>query len=109
MKNVLGYEMQIHMIQSCSLKVDFFWINRDQVSFEWFIYLLNELEQEQAEKGGEMERFLDLHLYMTAMKDYASLEAFGLQMALDSVYKKVRTKIHRFTPHGYKKISEILF
>ena len=54
-----------------------------------------------------MERFLDLHLYMTAMKDYASLEAFGLQMALDSVYKKVRTKIHRFTPHGQP--SEILF
>merc|ERR1712126_189866 len=44
-------------------------------------------ELEQAEKGGEMERFLDLHGYMTAMKDYASLEAFGIQMALDSVYK----------------------
>ena len=77
------------IIDSFLWKVDFFWINRDQVSFEWFIYLLNELELEQAEKGGEMERFLDLHLYMTAMKDYASLEAFGLQMALDSVYKMV--------------------
>ena len=69
--------------------MDFFWINRDQVSFEWFIYLLNELELEQAEKGGEMERFLDLHLYMTAMKDIESLEALGLQMALDSAYDMV--------------------
>ena len=77
------------LIDSFLWKVDFFWINRDQVSFEWFIYLLNELELEQAEKGGEMEKFLDLHLYMTAMKDYASLEAFGIQMALDSVYKMV--------------------
>ena len=69
--------------------MDFFWINRDQVAFEWFIHLLNELELEQAEKGGEMERFLDLHLYMTAMKDYESLEALGLQMALDSAYDMV--------------------
>ena len=92
MKNALSYKVRPHITHSCLLKVDFFWINRDQVSFEWFIYLLNELELEQAEKGGEMERFLDLHLYMTAMKDYASLEAFGLQMALDSVYKKVKFK-----------------
>ena len=76
--------------------MDFFWINRDQVSFEWFVYLLNELELEQAEKGGEMERFLDLHLYMTAMKDLASLEAFGLQMALDSVYKMVNLLLLMF-------------
>ena len=73
--------------------MDFFWINRDQVSFEWFIHLLNELELEQAEKGGEMERFLDLHLYMTAMKDIESLEALGLQMALDSVYDMVNLSL----------------
>ena len=73
--------------------MDFFWINRDQVSFEWFIDLLNELELEQAEKGGEMERFLDLHLYMTAMKDIESLEALGLQMALDSVYDMVNLSL----------------
>ena len=43
-------------------KVDFFWINRDQRSFEWFVQLLSELEIEQAEKGGAMERFLDMHM-----------------------------------------------
>ncbi len=43
-------------------KVDFFWINRDQRSFEWFVRLLSELEIEQAEKGGAMERFLDMHM-----------------------------------------------
>ena len=73
--------------------MDFFWINRDQVAFEWIIHLLNELELEQAEKGGEMERFLDLHLYMTAMKDIESLEALGLQMALDSVYDMVNLSL----------------
>lgn len=37
-------------------KVDFFWINRDQRSFEWFVNLLSQLEIEQAELGGAMER-----------------------------------------------------
>ena len=37
-------------------KVDFFWINRDQKSFEWFLTLLSKLELEQAVHGGEMER-----------------------------------------------------
>lgn len=39
-------------------KVDFFWINRDQRSFEWFVNLLSQLEIEQAELGGAMERFV---------------------------------------------------
>lgn len=37
-------------------KVDFFWINRNQHSFEWFVNLLSQLEIEQAELGGPMER-----------------------------------------------------
>jgi hypothetical protein len=36
--------------------VDFFWINRDQKSFEWFVKLLSQLEIEQAEQGGAMSR-----------------------------------------------------
>ena len=30
-------------------KVDFYWINRDQKSFEWFLNLLGEIENEQNE------------------------------------------------------------
>lgn len=44
-------------------KVDFFWINRDQRSFEWFINLLSQLEIEQAELGGAMERYV-MHYVM---------------------------------------------
>ena len=36
--------------------MDFFWINRDQKSFEWFVKLLSQLEIEQAEHGGAMSR-----------------------------------------------------
>ena len=38
------------------VQVDFFWINRDQKSFEWFVKLLSQLEIEQAEHGGAMSR-----------------------------------------------------
>jgi NADPH oxidase 5 len=41
-------------------KVDFFWINRDQRSFEWFVNLLSQLEIEQAESQSDKERFLDM-------------------------------------------------
>ena len=37
-------------------KVDFFWINRDHASFEWFVNLLSQLEIEQQEHGGHMSR-----------------------------------------------------
>ena len=70
-------------------QVDFFWINRDQKAFEWFVELLIQIEIQQAEMGGAMERFLELHMYMTALKQKGSLETVGLQMALDFLYKKV--------------------
>ena len=34
----------------CLRKVDFFWINRDQKSFEWFLKLLTVMEAEQQEE-----------------------------------------------------------
>ena len=71
-------------------KVDFFWINRDQKSFEWFVNLLSQLEIEQAEQGGAMEQFLDMHMYMTsAQKQGTSSSSLLLQMALEILHKKV--------------------
>ena len=70
-------------------KVDFFWINRDQRSFEWFVNLLSQLEIEQAEQGGAMERFLDMHMYITSALQKTDMKAVGLQLALDLLHKKV--------------------
>ena len=47
-------------------KVDFIWINRDQRSFEWFVNLLSQLEADQQEHGGELGRFLEMHMYVTS-------------------------------------------
>jgi hypothetical protein len=73
--------------------VDFFWINREQRSFEWFVNLLSQLEAEQAEKSGVMDRFLDMHMYITSGLQRTDLKAVGLQMALDLLYDKVKLKI----------------
>ena len=70
--------------------MDFFWINRDQRSFEWFINLLSQLEIEQAsEMGGAMERFLDMHMYMTSALQRTDMRAVGLELALDLLHEKV--------------------
>ena len=72
-------------------KVDFFWINREQRSFEWFISLLSQLEIEQAEQGGAMERFLDMHMYITSALQKTDMKAVGLQLALELLHEKVRS------------------
>lgn len=69
--------------------MDFFWINRDQRSFEWFVNLLSQLEIEQAELGGAMERFLEMHMYITSALQKTDMKAVGLQLALDLLHEKV--------------------
>ncbi|GBN68743.1 NADPH oxidase 5, partial [Araneus ventricosus] len=67
--------------------VDFFWLNRNQRCFEWFVNLLSELEVEQAQLE-EKDRFLDIHMYITSALHRTDMKAVGLQMALDLLYKK---------------------
>ncbi|XP_019856436.1 PREDICTED: NADPH oxidase 5-like [Amphimedon queenslandica] len=69
-------------------KVDFIWINRDQRHFEWFMELLNELEMEQNEYGTLMDRFFDMHMYITSALQRTDVKALGLQMALDLIHKE---------------------
>lgn len=70
-------------------KVDFFWINRDQKSFEWFVKLLSQLEIEQSEQGGTMGHFLEMHMYITSALQKTDMKAVGLQLALDLLHEKV--------------------
>uniref|UniRef100_A0A1X7TUT1 Ferric reductase NAD binding domain-containing protein n=1 Tax=Amphimedon queenslandica TaxID=400682 RepID=A0A1X7TUT1_AMPQE len=70
------------------IHVDFIWINHDQKHFEWFMELLNELEMEQNEYGTLMDRFLDMHMYITSALQRTDVKALGLQMALDLIHKE---------------------
>ena len=69
--------------------MDFFWINRDQKSFEWFVKLLSQLEIEQSEQDGVMGHFLDMHMYITSALQKTDMKAVGLQLALDLLHEKV--------------------
>merc|ERR1712013_433614 len=69
-------------------KVDFIWINRNVNSFEWFVDLMSQLEHEQAELGGELNRFLDLHMYNTSALRKDDMKDFALQVAMDLLYAK---------------------
>ncbi|EEC04724.1 NADPH oxidase, putative, partial [Ixodes scapularis] len=69
-------------------KVDFIWINRTQQSLEWFVRMLSDLEMEQAMFGDVLERFLDIHIYITSALDRTDMKAVGLHMALDLLHQK---------------------
>ena len=79
-------------------KVDFFWINREQKAFEWFLQLLSQLEMEQAEEyedqlKGLSSNFLDIHLYMTSFSPNKDINAMALKLALDLMHIKVCTSV----------------
>ena len=59
-------------------KAYFFWLNRDQYSFEWFRTLLRELERTDEHKR------LDIHLCMTGAK--AGATSLGLELARDIMH-----------------------
>jgi len=77
-------------------KVDFFWINRDQKSFEWFLNLLIEIENEQDQCKSHhenlpenlKEQFLDFHLYFTQMQAKTDMRAVGMHLAMDLLHSK---------------------
>ena len=45
-------------------------------------------------QGGAMERFLDMHMYITSALQKTDMKAVGLQLALDLLHKKVKNLGH---------------
>lgn len=60
-------------------KAHFFWLNKDQYSFEWFAALLAELEEEDS------RQLLDIHLCMTAGR--ADTTALAVEVARQIVHE----------------------
>ncbi|XP_014235991.1 NADPH oxidase 5 [Trichogramma pretiosum] len=78
-------------------KVDFFWLNRSHRSFEWFVDLLTQLEIDQAENESKhrdedgkttVERFLEMHMYVTSAPAKTDMKAVALNMGLDLLFQK---------------------
>jgi predicted ferric reductase len=66
-------------------KVHFFWLNRDQYSFEWFAALLGDLERV------DRRDLLEIHLCMTGGR--TGVTALGLELARDIMHSIGRTDI----------------
>jgi predicted ferric reductase len=66
-------------------RAHFFWLNRDQTSFEWFAALLRELEK------ADHKSVLDIHLCMTGGRTGAT--ALGLELAREIMHSVGRTDI----------------
>jgi predicted ferric reductase/Ca2+-binding EF-hand superfamily protein len=79
-------------------KAHFFWLNKDQYSFEWFAALLAELEEE------DPRQLLDIHLCMTAGR--ADVSALAVEVARqvlhasgkDDIVTGLRTHTHMGEP-----------
>ncbi|OXA62571.1 NADPH oxidase 5 [Folsomia candida] len=106
-----GFQAQVNRLK----KVDFFWLNPEQNAFSWFLNLISKLEIEQEELGGEMERFLDVHMYMTRAVKGTEMKAVALQLALDLFYEKnkrdclakLKTRMNAGRPDWEKVFTKI--
>ena len=90
-------------------KVDFFWINRDQKSFEWFFKLLNQLEEEQEADEAGQHKFLDIHMYLTAALQKTDMRAIALQTAIEVLHKKVFKIFNYASSYVHSRISNSIY
>ena len=74
-------------------QVDFFWINRDQHNFEWFVSLLTQLEAEQSSDSSNFHQFLEMHMYMTSALKKDDVKVIYLQMAFDLLHKSTQKDV----------------
>ena len=97
------------------LKVDFFWINRSQDAFEWFVDMLREIDQAQ-ERYATLEKMIDFHIYLTGAKRQNNMKSLFLTMALDAFRHEegkdaltgLRTRTHAGRP-DWGEVFERLF
>ncbi|PZD72935.1 hypothetical protein C1752_02757 [Acaryochloris thomasi RCC1774] len=63
-------------------KVHFYWFNRDQSSFEWFLALLQKLEAE------DTFNLFDINLYLTGMPKNINMQLVSLYTAMDLLHNE---------------------
>lgn len=99
-------------------KVDFIWVNRDYKSFEWFLNLLREFEEEQEnylELNPDEKRFLDIHLYFTEIKNEENIGNVPLefvtkiwaQVAGQDIFTSLKSKTHLGRPEWESLFNRI--
>jgi len=113
-----NYERGIALEKHRIRKVDFIWVSRDYKSFEWFLNLLNQFEQEQEaylKANPNEQRFLTIHLYFTMLKtdDYMGYSPLQLitqvfaQVTGTDMFTGLRAQTHIGRPNWNKIFNEL--
>jgi len=79
----VNYDRKVLVENRRLKKVDFIWVSRDHKSFEWFLKLLSQFEQEQdayCTLNPDERRFLTIQLYFTEIKDDEYVGHYPLEL-----------------------------
>ncbi len=86
LKSIL-YRNQHHSSNINLKKVHFYWLNREQKAFEWFVELLSQLEIEDTNK------LFDLNLYLTGAQQKSDMKSSTLFVAMDLLHSKTEVDL----------------
>ncbi len=68
-------------------KVHFYWVNREQKAFEWFVQLLSEIEAE------DTNNIFDINLYLTGAQKKSDLKSSTLFVAMDLMHSQTKVDL----------------
>jgi hypothetical protein len=99
-------------------KVDFIWVIRDHRSFEWFIKLLHQFEEEQQNYlllNPNEHRFLTIHLYFTSVTDDECVGHYPFQLITQlwaqavghDIFTGLKSRTHIGRPEWNKIFDQI--
>ncbi|MFK0732450.1 MAG: EF-hand domain-containing protein [Gloeotrichia echinulata GP01] len=86
LKSIL-YRNQHHTSNINLEKVHFFWLNREQKSFEWFVELLSEIEAQDTNK------LFDINLYLTGAYQKSDMKSSTLFVAMDLMHSQTKVDL----------------
>ncbi|WP_041232988.1 EF-hand domain-containing protein [Cylindrospermum stagnale] len=68
-------------------KVHFYWLNREQKAFEWFVELLSKIEAE------DTNNLFDLNLYLTGAQQKSDMKSSTLFVAMDLMHQETKVDL----------------
>ncbi|WP_413173026.1 EF-hand domain-containing protein [Anabaena azotica] len=86
LKSIL-YRNQHHSSSTNLQKVHFFWLNREQKAFEWFVELLSEIESEDTNK------LFDINLYLTGAQQKSDMKSSTLFVSMDLLHSQTKVDL----------------
>ncbi len=68
-------------------KVHFYWLNREQKAFEWFVELLSQIELE------DINKLFDINLYLTGAQQKSDMKSSTLFVAMDLLHSRTEVDL----------------